>query len=276
MNIQQAKTIKITDFLEKSGHKPTAIKGDTCFYIAPYRKEKTASFTVNSSKNYFYDYGTGEGGDIVLLTTLMHNCGISEALSILDTNPINSFSFHQQEKNEKEPNYKIISDTALEHPALTNYLQSRKILKQNKLLRQLTYVVNSKTYFGIAMQNNSDGWEIRNKFTKLALGKKDLTFINHNSNSVLLFEGFLDWLSYCELNPSWTTFDVIILNSVALVKKSLLFLKQYSKIDLFLDQDEAGNKGTDLILSMFKNATDQRFQYKDFKDFNEFLIAQTI
>ena len=84
MNISQAKLINLVDFLEQEGHKAVKQKGRIYWYNSPIRSENTPSFKVDSSRNEWYDYGLGEGGDILDLIKGLYNVKTtSEALTIL-------------------------------------------------------------------------------------------------------------------------------------------------------------------------------------------------
>ncbi len=73
MNISQAKLINLVDFLEQEGHKAVKQKGRIYWYNSPIRSENTPSFKVDSSRNEWYDYGLGEGGDILDLIKGLYN-----------------------------------------------------------------------------------------------------------------------------------------------------------------------------------------------------------
>jgi DNA primase len=64
------------------------------------------------------------------------------------------------------------------------------------------------------------------------------------------------------------------MNSTALLKKTIDYLKDYSKIDLYLDNDKAGIKCTAEIIKSYPEAIDHSKEYLDFKDYNEFLLYQ--
>ena len=63
--------------------------------------------------------------------------------------------------------------------------------------------------------------------------------------------------------------DIIILNSIGFVHKISEHLSRYENIRLYLDNDPAGNKATDMLLDLFDSATDERGSYKGFKNLNE-------
>ena len=137
--------------------------------------------------------------------------------------------------------------------------------------------MNGKNYFGIGFKNDSGGYEIRNKFAKICLGKKDISTIKNGSKSVKIFEGFFDFLSfkniekYLEKEPS----DYIILNSVSMIYKAQKSLEDYKNIELYFDNDEAGNRAVEILKNELNNAEDGRVFYQNFKDLNEYLIQQT-
>lgn len=137
--------------------------------------------------------------------------------------------------------------------------------------------MNDKNYFGIGFKNDSCGYEIRNKYSKICLGKKDISTIKNNSNSVRIFEGFFDFLSFknleneLEKEPS----DYLVLNSVSMIQNIKNSLGKYEKVELYLDNDEAGNRAVEIMSNEIQNAKDNRVLYSDFKDLNEYLNQQT-
>ena len=56
--------IPIADFLNAMGVRPAKQRGQVLWYSAPYRTERTPSFKVDTTKNVWFDFGTGKGGDI--------------------------------------------------------------------------------------------------------------------------------------------------------------------------------------------------------------------
>ncbi len=134
--------------------------------------------------------------------------------------------------------------------------------------------MKDKNYFGIGFKNDSGGYEIRNKYSKICLGKKDVSTIKNGSESLRVFEGFFDFLSFknvenfLEKEPA----DYLILNSVSMISKIKKSLEAYGNIELYFDNDEAGNRAVEMIKNENKNAEDCRRLYVDFKDLNDWLI----
>lgn len=59
-------------------------------------------------------------------------------------------------------------------------------------------------YFSVGFKNRKGGIEIRNPYFKGAVSPKDITHVSHNAGDrrqspVLVFEGFMDYLSYLAL-----------------------------------------------------------------------------
>ena len=131
-----------------------------------------------------------------------------------------------------------------------------------------------KEYYGIGFMNDSGGIEIRSKYFKGCLGKKDITTINNNSDSVLIFESWSDFISYLTLkNETFNQENYIILNSTSLTKRAGILLQNYKLVSLFLDNDEAGDKATKSIINSSNiSVIDCRNLYKNHKDLNDYLI----
>lgn len=93
---------------------------------------------------------------------------------------------------------------------------------------------------------------------------------NQNGKNVAVFEGFIDALSFIEMRKNFTG-DLLVMNSIALLNKTKEHLKNYSEINLFLDNDPAGLKCKNEILQSFPDAKDYSEIYENHKDFNEYL-----
>ncbi|WP_455954663.1 toprim domain-containing protein, partial [Alistipes finegoldii] len=69
------------------------------------------------------------------------------------------------------------------------------------------------------------------------------------SDTVIAFEGFMDFLAYLSLkHPERLHIDAAVLNSVVNLPKAVPFIFRHPVIRTFFDNDEAGRKATaDLI-----------------------------
>ena len=85
MNIQEAKSIRLVDFLAGLGHHPVIQRGNSVWYKSPFRMEKEASFKVDFRKELWYDFGLGKGGDIITLAKEIYRTGdISHVLRCIE------------------------------------------------------------------------------------------------------------------------------------------------------------------------------------------------
>ena len=276
MNCKQANThINIRDVLESFSLFPSKENHQSAFYFAFDREEKTPSLSVNFVKNTAFDFGTGKKYDVVSLVQGIKQCSISEALEYLSQF---DFSFQKQiyDGNKAGSRYEILSISEVRHRALVQYLRERRIDDNAHLIREIHYKVSDKKYFGIGFENDSGGYEIRNKYSKICLGNKDITTANEGSEILLLFEGFTDYLSYLNNKNLMEiqTVDAVVLNSVSLVFKVEKILGKYQKIIAFFDNDKAGDKAFETLKTFDSRVEDARVLYKDYKDLNEFVVAK--
>ncbi len=273
MNCTQAKQIDLLCFMKSNGFLEQNVKGNQAWFLSPFRSEKTPSFKVDISKNIWYDFGEGCGGTIIDFVMKLHHCSTQKALEILSGN---SFSFHQQKVIENKSNYQILSVQELRNYHLIHYLKSRKInLKiAQKFCNEIHYTFNNRRFYAISFKNNSNGFEIRNKFFKGCLGRKDITSFDRNSPIVSVFESWSDFLSYLTLKNTMVNESFIILNSTAMVKKIGLKLNEFKKVKVFFDNDNSGEKAYQYLQqeTVKSKLTDCRIHYKNHKDLNEYLM----
>lgn len=273
MNCEEIKQkIGIRTVLESFGLFPVKENGKTGFYFALDREEKIPSFSVDFIKNQAFDFGTGKSYDIISIVQLMNRCSVSDALTHLKTFDFSIPVSKANAENSEAISYEIVRITEVRHPALIQYLQSRKVAEQKHLVREVRYKMHGRKYFGVGFFNNSDGLEIRNLYSKSCLGKKDVTLIlseNRTVNEITVFEGFFDYLTYLNLEKNGNSAcDFLILNSTAMLFKAEEKLREYDKILLFLDNDANGRSVTTKIRSQYKNVEDCSLLYRDYEDLN--------
>ena len=273
MNCEQIKKkISIRSVLESFDLYPEKQNSKTAFYFAIDREEKKPSLCADFVKNKAFDFGTGKSYDVVSIVQQMNKCSASEALEYLKKFDTPEKSLIMS-KSESDKNYEILEVKEIAHPALIQYLKLRKVYKQKHLVKEIHYQMNGNHFFGIGFYNNSGGVEIRNKYSKICLGKKDVTFIKNLGNlkkEICVFEGYFDFLTYLNLpNAQNSNSDYLILNSTAMFFKVEEELKIYRKIVLFLDNDTNGKNLTEKIVRKYENVEDCSILYTDFKDLNE-------
>lgn len=277
MNCKQFNSISLEEVLLSLGHLPTKQSEKEAWYLNPFSSESQASFKINKSLNYWYLFSEGIGGTNTDFMKKYLNASVNEVLAWVEKQSFPSFQ-QQNISNQKAENlskqYEIIEIKNLQHPALLEYLNERKVDSQIEFLKEIHYRMNNKNYFGIGFKNDSGGYEIRNKYSKICLGKKDVSTIKNGAKSLRLFEGFFDFLSFKSVDDflEKELADYLILNSVLMISKIKKSLEAYDNIELYFDNDEAGNRAVEIIRSENKNAEDCRILYSDFKDLNDWMI----
>lgn len=290
MNIAQAKTIPLVELLASKGFSPHSRKGNDVWYFSPFRTEKTPSFKVNLPKNVWYDYGIGEGGDPINLIQIMFSePNISNALSMLDnfssfsSKPVVSIPVYTQPVQETI----IHSVREIENFALEKFLKTRGIAldRAKRYLSEIHYQRGKSSFFALAHPNETGGFEVKNSLFSGSVNEKGLSFIPgtgaFHSEKVAVFEGMFDFLALLELhNLHEPPSDILILNSLSLVKRSAELIKEkhYHKASLYFDNDKAGREAVEKFTKLFEaeplSITDRSNSYAPYKDINDYLLEK--
>lgn len=304
----------LNKLLQILGHNPTTTAPTRMTYKSPWNtNERTASCNVYLSNKWdgidpfkefkFTDYSSGNDGDIYDFVGKYFNISFSQSKQkineLLGVNyqehnrPIEnnrataldekqktapSLSFTGNKKENEMKIKKIKKVQPLQNKALIGYLNERGISKKiaEKYLSEIYYETD-KNYFAISFLNDSGGREVRNKYFKGGFGKKDISLITPNPRDkrVKIFEGFMDFLSYLEINITAPLSNYLIINSTNLQKKGLIAIQgKFEAYELYLDNDRAGNESTRFFMNKLSNAVDKRVHYRNYKDLNEFLIKE--
>ena len=130
MNIEEAKRIPLENYLQRMGFIPVKQRGDSLWYCSPFRKEKTPSFKVSKSRSLWYDFGAGQGGDIITLAMELHGTkDISYTLKAIERCfpstlcPVAS----PRQQTPQVTGYQQVRVDSLTNPVLLGYLQERGI-----------------------------------------------------------------------------------------------------------------------------------------------------
>lgn len=276
MNYTEAKKSHILDYLEQNGHRPVKIKYGSAWFKSPSRRETTPSFKVDLNKNLWYDFGTGEGGNLIDLVVKLSNYTVPEALAHIGSN---SYSAGEQrcEPFDESGHIRIDRIQSLANPSLIQYLRTRRvsIAFARRFLKEAYYTVHGKQYFALAFANDKGGYELRNAYFKTGSSPKYFTTIPGKDNSTLnVFEGFMDFLSCCTYYGKIPSFRTIILNSLSFLPKIEPELVSVYEINLCLDNDQAGRTATNNLIAQYDHVRDWApVIYPDHKDFNDFLMG---
>lgn len=295
MTIQDAKQIKLADYLQSLGYMPVKQQGKSLWYKSPLREETDASFKVNTELEKWYDFGIGKGGNIIALAAeLYHSENVAYLLECiakqtphLHTASHTPFSFGRQ--SVSEPMYRHLQVTELSSPALLSYLQERRINTElaKRECKELHFTHGDKRYFAIGFPNMAGGYEVRNRYFKGCAAPKDITHIRQSGEPrgmCYLFEGFMDYLSFLTIrvknNPQYPrldTQDYIILNSVSNLAKAENLLATYPRIGCFLDNDTAGRNAYKHLQAKFgERLFDKSLYYREYNDLNDYLCGKSL
>ena len=278
MEIQNIKQISIADYLQQQGYSPARVQGIHFWYCSPLRNESTPSFKVNTERNQWYDFGTGEHGDIIDLVCALQHCTMNKAIELLgDIKQVahQDFSFGGERKTSKHK-LEIISVQSLTIPYLLRYIAEREIPLSiaNRFCSEIRYNNTNRTYYAIGFANDVGGWEIRSPYFKGCIAPKAITTVCNGTDHLQIFEGFMDFLSWQTLNTS-STCDTIVLNSLALLPRIQEKIKGYNQVESFLDNDDAGRKSFEVLKQFYPQIIDGSVRYRTHKDINEWLVAQS-
>ena len=289
MNTNEAKRIRIEEYLHTLGYNPVRRQGDSLWYKSPFRDEQEPSFKVNMERNLWYDFGAGRGGNIIALARELY---ASDSLRSLlariagqapSVRPV-SFSFGRQPPSK--PSVQQLEVVPLSSPALLAYLRQREINTElaKRECREVRYLTGGKPYFAVGFPNRSGGYEIRNKLFKGCIAPKDITHIRQEQpkETRYLFEGFMDYLSFltlrlerCPDRPDLDGQDYIVLNSTSNLSKAIRPLGGYGRIHCFLDNDKAGMEAVQELQKEYGlRIRDVSYIYGGYNDLNDFLCGK--
>ena len=289
------KNISIRQFLAWRGILPKYERNGYGMYLSPLREERTPSFKVDYVRNLWYDFGLEEGGTLRTLVMRLERCDSCEAIRRLQNGEKRDAGSVSLSPGVGErpavggplpvlrpaavPALRVLSDAPLRHPALVGYLASRGIVPSvaAAFCREVRYEVNGRAFFAVGFRNDAGGWELRSERFKGGFSPKHITTIDNRSDTVIAFEGFMDFLAYLSLKyPERLRIDAAVLNSVVNLPKAVPFLSRHPVIHTFFDNDEAGRKATaDLIrLCPRSEVIDQSCFYSGHKDVNDYLTAR--
>ena len=294
MSLHEIKQISIREYLADLGINPAKDSSRYGMYHSPFREDHNASMKVDYSKNLWIDYGTSEGGTLIDLVMKMEHCSLHEAISKLeqkysrtdvgishrDDVPTSSFSFHREKLDSSmkapDPSITILNVQTISNPALIEYLNERRINIDLARIhcQEIHYSVNDKPYYAVGFPNDKGGYELRSKYFK-GCTSKDITSVKRNKNHCVLFEGFMDYLSFLTIQKQQNApVDVIVLNSLSNLGKFKSTLTAYKGIFTFFDNDLAGRKAVQEIQSTCNNVNDLSYSYSGSKDLNEYLCQK--
>ncbi len=279
METKELNQIPIREYLAELDRFPAKDRHYYGMYLSPFRAEHDPSMKVDYRKNLWYDFGAGEGGTMIDMVMKLENCTLKEAISKLEqrVKGVKSryWNFAKPPAMNIAPLITITKIQPLANRSLIGYLKTRKINIEIASLHcpEVYYTVNDKLYYAVGFKNNSNGYELRNRYFK-GCTSKDITIVMNQSRTCLMFEGFMDYLSYLTFNEIKTPCkSVIVLNSVNNLNKASQLIGSFDCIDTYLDNDPSGINALKILQKFGVKIHDKSGIYFPYKDYNEFLCS---
>lgn len=299
MNISEAKSIRLDDFLENLGYVCAKETPSGKWYKSPFRDERTASFKLTRDGMAFYDHAEGRGGNIIdLAKRLGETDNVSEALKFIENTVGSGYSFQVRQTlpvQPAEPYYSIVYDAEfsiykgryMSQAAL--YLKERRGISPEAFypyLRDVFHVSKpeqKKPFYAFGLPNIAGGFETRTFFHgawhKRTIGQKDITAFKADSDHApwFCFYSMMDFGTFLTVDkPPRGAYSYLIINGDGLVSKAEDFIASlYAGGTMFHypHNDQSGQKAYHRILDALTDrgwgGGDRAFTYEGFKDLTE-------
>lgn len=283
MRIDAAKKIPLEEFLEKLGYQPARRRGSQLWYLSPLRQEKTPSFKVNTDLNLWFDFGLGKGGTIVdLASEIEQGASVPDALRFLSSTMGSTANRREFTPSPAQlpspPALTLLRRGPVRNRNLKSYLRSRGIGPRicRSEVEEICYLAGGRSRVALGFANDCGGYELRNKWFKGTLGSKAISTRPGDANTLIVFEGFFDYLTFVTLRgrPAATT---MVLNSVALRERAVEYAQRtkVGRVELFRDNDAAGESLLSFLRDQLPdvNIVDRAINYAPSKDLNEWFVT---
>ena len=263
-------------------------------YFSPFRDESTPSFEVRGS--VWTDWGSGRKGGLIDLVCLLEGCSRTRAMDVLAS--IGSCpSLCVATAQSRSPRITVVESRPIGEPALLRYALSERGVGEEQLRRYCSEVLfrigdGVRRYFSLGFPCDAGGWVLRSAMRSPSLAKISASpcgvtsidssgsfAIEPSSDTVLVFEGFIDFLSYLTMRGvSVPGADVCVLNSTSNWRQACPVVRRHRRALLYLDNDPAGDRCTsDLSVGcLATECTDMRGTYPDFNDLNDRLCGRRL
>jgi len=299
IDISKLQEFSIVEFLARLGFHAVRKFGKEHFYHSMLRetKKQTPSFTVWDGGNRWIDRGAAgisgfNGGGIVQLgQALWPDLSFIEVLNkiqeVCDLSTDLIHGYVPPERNTEKPqgtshSFELVDTKPIcTNYVLTKYLKSRGIIETSKgRLSEIYYRQNKSPqdkniFYAIGWKNEHNSWEFTNaKGFKSSIGPKGVSYVPGSPVHTIIFEGYMDYLSWLTEHQPEIKPTVVVLNSIAMLNRAIDKVGPFPRIELYLDRDEPGINATKEFIKRVPQAKDHSHEYEGFKDYNEKIKAQ--
>ena len=260
-------------------------------YRSPFRDECEPSFHVSPDRNRWYDFGLGEGGSVLTLVCRLLGCNGGKGYDFLaelsGDAAVAAVTSPSPRRPVRDRAITVLGLSGFDDADLVRYAASRRISPATleRFCRQVTFAYREHPHTArraIGLLNDSGGWILRAEGVKRSTSG-DITTIrgcgrpSPGEPDGIVFEGMFDFLSYAQMHGGEPDADVCVLNSVAHVRKAQSWLGAHTRLDAYLDNDEAGRRALQEIGGLLPPQgvilDDWSGRYGAAKDLNEVLVS---
>jgi hypothetical protein len=288
--LKQMKCLSMEEVVKSFGVEVVK-SGSNVMFKALWRNEKVASVSIRQAADdvwVFKDHGTGGKGTNIDLVMKITNWSYIETVQWL-RKQLSFFSFPKPKKvnQNKETDHKVVLSNkwqiiSNQDPKyLLGIFDNERHLSEKNLkelnIRELNikHIKSQKNYLLAGHQNIKGGWELfspKEKGFKSCIYPKGISLITKESKVLIVAESLIDVIS--AQNILKIEGDLLSLNSTNLSKNAGIILserkKKYDRILLCLDNDEAGEKGSQVLKEELSGLGKiERYDYQDGDDPSE-------
>ena len=258
-----------------------------CFkFKSPFREERTASFAVYPESNSWFDFGSGEGGDIISFFRKLYNCSYREALAEIEAYDLLPRDVPAKKIIEIEPSPPKVRPK-IKPVKMDGYFKSVGLDLPAGTGAFMLYLGKHKyVAFPCPDRNNPRGLECRpldnGNLKRLSLFRKETWFYKRDSKHIAITESIFDCLAMMRLVKG--NFSLLAMNGLGNKNKVVDFVRKNRPelILLALDNDShgAGQKIQKELTGMFQEEGIQtkdlspHYKNKGIKDF--YRLLQTL
>lgn len=287
----KAKEVDMIEYLTSLGYDEVSRGvGTYASFVSPFGNDTNASFMVKRSTNRFCDYTGGDhvSGDLIDLVCLLEHVAFKDAIDIILKRKVSENVPKVTFKSKQiKAGVEVLDVSDIVDHRLISYMEDERkipIELANLYCDQLMVrFPNSKsdpeqTHVSIGFKNDKGGYEMRNKYLKIATSPKYYTIIRGSKSDELnVVEGFISFLSLLKhKGVERLEGDVLVMNSLSFYNEVIYLGQDYTTTNLYLDNGIAGNEKTMLMRSSIRGAKDCRGFYKNHEDLNDLITGKKI
>jgi hypothetical protein len=220
--------VSLSMLLSRLGYQPAKSSGDEKLYLNVLRDTETSpTFAINTQLGMWFDRLTKKSGDIIdfgmAYWSGLNSDQVMEKINLLCASPqetiVSDHRAGRRRRAVKIPYYHIAETRPIGcNPEITTYLQSQGIweISIGQLKEVYYYVVDEKhrrkDFFAAGWQNENGGWEVMGRNFAGCLGRKGMTFIAGDTDSLILFEDYISYLSWKYANRT-ASHSILVMNA---------------------------------------------------------------